>query len=211
MSVVAKIDKIGHRSVETMSNIPYTLENSTLKESFFSSQFDVNSKPKCLDGKWKCLKFCPFHYHWLAGHVGPKCYTTSFEPIVSLSAVLTWKRRPRTPYHIHIPNPKCVKIPWVLASAINQLRSNRLKKILFHQCPCNGGKKVSLLNHHKPNYSGVPQNLTWCQWFGETKIHATKKAILRCFYFPKQFSWPGAQCSPKTMILRVNLRYFGTL
>ena len=97
------------------------------------------------------------------------------------------------------------------ASPCGRGRSNRLKKILFHQCPCNGRKKVSLLNHHNPNCSGVPQNLTWCQWFGETKIHATKKAILRCFYFPKQFSWPGAQCSPKTMILRVNLRYFGTL
>ena len=131
MSVVAKIDKIGHRSVETMSNIPYTLENSTLKESFFSSQFDVNSKPKCLDGKWKCLKFCPFHYHWLAGHVGPKCYTTNFEPIVSLWAILTWKRRPRTPYHIHIPNPKCVKIPWVLAPAKKSASEQSSQKNTF--------------------------------------------------------------------------------
>ena len=145
------------------------------------------------------------------GHVGPKCYTTNFEPIVSLWAVLTWKRRLRTPYHIHIPNPKCVKIPWVLAPAKKSASEQSSEKNTISPMSVQWWKKVSLLNHHNPNCSGVPQNLTWCQWFGETKIHATKKAILRCFDLPKQFSWPGAQCLPKTMILWVNLRYFGTL
>ena len=51
MSVVAKIDKIGHRSVETMSNIPYTLENSTLKESFFVNLMSILSQNALMENE----------------------------------------------------------------------------------------------------------------------------------------------------------------
>ena len=58
----------------------------------------------------------------------------------------------------------------------------RLKNSIFHEFSCRFGKKnrrpaadsilmpptfhIARLNRYTPNFSGVPQKLTWCQQFG---------------------------------------------
>ena len=90
-------------------------------------------------------------------------------------------------FHIHFLNPECVTIPWVLAPKKFpienfQVRSDLQKISLFHEFSCPLGKKnrrpaadsilmpptfhIARLNRYTPNFSGVPQKLTWCQQFG---------------------------------------------
>ena len=90
-------------------------------------------------------------------------------------------------FHIHFLNPECVTIPWVLAPKNFpienfRVRSDLQKISLFHEFSCRFGKKnrrpaadsilmpptfhIARLNRYTPNFSGVPQKLTWCQQFG---------------------------------------------
>ena len=90
-------------------------------------------------------------------------------------------------FHIHFLNPECVTIPWVLAPKNFpienfRVRSDLQKISLFHEFSCRFDKKnrrpaadsilmpptfpIARLNRYTPNFSGVPQKLTWCQQFG---------------------------------------------
>ena len=84
-------------------------------------------------------------------------------------------------------NAECVRIFWVYAPKNFpienfRVRSNLQKISLFHEFSCRFGKKnrrpaadsilmpptfhIARLNRYTPNFSGVPQKLTWCQQFG---------------------------------------------
>ena len=90
-------------------------------------------------------------------------------------------------FHIHFLNPECVTIPWVLAPKNFpienfRVRSDLQKISLFHEIPsplafffCRPAADsilmpptfhIARLNRYTPNFSGVPQKLTWCQQFG---------------------------------------------
>ena len=90
-------------------------------------------------------------------------------------------------FHIHFLNPECVTIPWVLAPKKFpienfRVRSDLQKISLFHEFSCRFDNKnrrpaadsilmpptfhIARLNRYTPNFSGVPQKLTWCQQFG---------------------------------------------
>ena len=72
------------------------------------------------------------------------CYTTHFEPMVSLWAAITSKGRRGHPKLIHFLNPECARILWVLAPKnveIFLVRNVSPKSSLFHQYPCTEGEK----------------------------------------------------------------------
>ena len=91
------------------------------------------------------------------------------------------------PFHMHILNPECIRIPWVLAPKKFPVKNFRVRSELrkfsvFHEFPLPLAKKIrrpaedsilmpltfpiASLNRYTPNFSGVPQKLTWCQQFG---------------------------------------------
>ena len=58
---------------------------------------------------------------------------------------------------------------------------------------------IASLNRYTPNFSGVPQKLTWCQQFGlqifpkwgDADIWPQKNAVFRCFFGLNKFSRPN--------------------
>ena len=58
---------------------------------------------------------------------------------------------------------------------------------------------IASLNRYTPNFSGVPQKLTWCQQFGlqifpkwgDAHICPPKNAVFRCFFGQNKFSRPN--------------------
>ena len=83
---------------------------------------------------------------------------------------------------------------------------------------------IASLNRYTPNFSGVPQKLTWCQQFGlqifpkwgDAHILPQKNAVFRCFFWLNKFSRPNSWLSPiachtsyiwKAMTLSHNLAY----
>ena len=128
-------------------------------------------------------------------------------------------------FHIHFLNPECVTIPWVLAPKNFpienfRVRSDLQKISLFHEFSCRFGKKnrrpaadsilmpptfhIARLNRYTPNFSGVPQKLTWCQQFGlqifpkwgDADICRLEMAVFRCFFGRNKFSRPNGRLSP---------------
>ena len=128
-------------------------------------------------------------------------------------------------FHIHFLNPECVTIPWVLAPKNFpienfRVRSDLQKISLFHEFSCPLGKKnrrpaadsilmpptfhIARLNRYTPNFSGVPQKLTWCQQFGlqifpkwgDAEKPPQKYAVFRCFFGRNKFSRPNGRLSP---------------
>ena len=84
-------------------------------------------------------------------------------------------------FHIHILNPECVRIPWVLAPKNFPVQNFRVRSVLqkssiFHWFLLPPPKKkyrarvptilmpptfpIASLNRYTPNFSGVPQKLT---------------------------------------------------
>ena len=63
---------------------------------------------------------------------------------------------------------------------------------------------IARLNGYTPNFSGVPQKLTWCQQFGlqifpnrgDAHILPQKNAVFRCFFGLNKFSRPNGRLSP---------------
>merc|ERR1712016_294618 len=63
---------------------------------------------------------------------------------------------------------------------------------------------IPRLNHYTPNFSGVPQKLTWCQQFdlqifpklGDADICRLEMAVFRCFFGQNKFSRPNGRLSP---------------
>ena len=128
-------------------------------------------------------------------------------------------------FHIHFLNPECVRIPWVLAPKNFpienfRVRSDLQKISLFHEIPsplafffCRPAADSILmpptfhrarLNCYTPNFSGVPQKLTWCQQFGlqifpkwgDAEKPPQKDAVFRCFFGRNKFSRPNGRLSP---------------
>ena len=128
-------------------------------------------------------------------------------------------------FHIHFLNPECVTIPWVLAPKNFpienfRVRSDLQKISLFHEFSCPLGKKnrrpaadsilmpptfhIARLNRYTPNFSGVPQKLTWCQQFGlqifpkwgDADICPLEMAVFRCFFGRNKFSRPNGRLLP---------------
>ena len=66
---------------------------------------------------------------------------------------------------------------------------------------------IASLNRYTPNFSGVPQKLTWCQQFGlqifpkwgDAHICPQKNAVFRCFFGQNKFSWSNGLLSPFAM------------
>ena len=132
------------------------------------------SGPLCL---WQCFFVTPLIF----------CNTSGFWPMTSLWAAVTSKPRLGHPNRLHFLNPKCVRIPWVVAPKKIlvenfRVRSALPKKSLFREFTCPDGKNMQRarvrsisvpptfhivsLKHYAPNFSGPPQKLTWCQLFG---------------------------------------------
>ena len=86
-------------------------------------------------------------------------------------------------FHIHFLNPECVRIPWVLAPKNFPIENFRVRSILqkssiFHWFLLPPPKKkyrarvptilmpetfpIASLNRYTPNFTRVPQKLTWC-------------------------------------------------
>ena len=63
---------------------------------------------------------------------------------------------------------------------------------------------IARLNRYTPNFSGVPQKLTWCQQFGlqifpkwgDADICRLEMAVFRCFFGRNKFSRPNGRLSP---------------
>ena len=63
---------------------------------------------------------------------------------------------------------------------------------------------IARLNRYTPNFSGVPQKLTWCQQFGlqifpkwgDADICPLEMAVFRCFFGRNKFSRPNGRLSP---------------
>ena len=63
---------------------------------------------------------------------------------------------------------------------------------------------IASLNRYTPNFSGVPQKLTWCQQFGlqifpkwgDADFLPPKNAVFRCFFGLNKFSRPNGQLLP---------------
>ena len=63
---------------------------------------------------------------------------------------------------------------------------------------------IASLNRYTPNFSGVPQKLTWCQQFGlqifpkwgDADICRLEMAVFRCFFGRNKFSRPNGRLSP---------------
>ena len=63
---------------------------------------------------------------------------------------------------------------------------------------------IASLNRYTPNFSGVPQKLTWCQQFGlqifpkwgDADICRLEMAVFRCFFGQNKFSRPNGRLSP---------------
>ena len=63
---------------------------------------------------------------------------------------------------------------------------------------------IASLNRYTPNFSGVPQKLTWCQQFGlqifpkwgDADICPLEMAVFRCFFGRNKFSRPNGRLSP---------------
>ena len=63
---------------------------------------------------------------------------------------------------------------------------------------------IASLNQYTPNFSGVPQKLTWCQQFGlqifpkwsDAEKPPQKNAVFRCFFGRNKFSRPNGRLSP---------------
>ena len=130
-------------------------------------------------------------------------------------------------FHIHFLNPECVRIPWVLAPKNFHVQNFRVRSVLqkssiFHWFLLPPPKKkyrarvptilmpetfpIASLNRYTPNFSGVPQKLTWCQQFGlqifpkwgDADICRLEMAVFRCFFGRNKFSRPNGRLSPKT-------------
>ena len=92
-----------------------------------------------------------------------------------------------TPFHIFILKAESVAVSVVSVPKKFHIENFRWendlrKKSIFHEFPFRFGKKVrrpaadsilmpptfhiASLNRYTPNFSGVPQKLTWCQQFG---------------------------------------------
>ena len=128
-------------------------------------------------------------------------------------------------FHIHILNPECVRIPWVLAPKNFPVQNFRVRSVLqkssiFHWFLLPPPKKkyrarvptilmpqtfpIASLNRYTPNFSGVPQKLTWCQQFGlqifpkwgDADICPLEMAVFRCFFGQNKFSRPNGRLSP---------------
>merc|ERR1712240_810565 len=128
-------------------------------------------------------------------------------------------------FHIHFLNPECVTIPWVLAPKNFPIENFRVqsdfqKISVFHEFSFRFGKKnrrpaadsilmpptfqIARLNRYTPNFSGVPQKLTWCQQFGlqifpkggDAHICRLEMAVFRCFFGRNKFSRPNGRLSP---------------
>jgi len=94
------------------------------------------------------------------------------------------------------------------------------KNFPFHEFSCRFDKKnrrpaadsilmpptfhIARLNRYTPNFSGVPQKLTWCQQFGlqifpkwgDADICPLEMAVFRCFFGQNKFSRPNGRLSP---------------
>ena len=63
---------------------------------------------------------------------------------------------------------------------------------------------IARLNRYTPNFSGLPQKLTWCQQFGlqifpkwgDAHIWRLEMAVFRCFFGRNKFSRPNGRRSP---------------
>ena len=63
---------------------------------------------------------------------------------------------------------------------------------------------IASLNRYTPNFSGVPQKLTWCQQFGlqifpkwgDADICRLEMAVFRCFFGRNKFYRPNGRLSP---------------
>ena len=63
---------------------------------------------------------------------------------------------------------------------------------------------IASLNRYTPNFSGVPQKLTWCQQFGlqifpkwgDADICRLEMAVFRCFFGRNKFSRPNGRLLP---------------
>ena len=63
---------------------------------------------------------------------------------------------------------------------------------------------IASLNRYTPNFSGVPQKLTWCQQFGlqifpkwgDANICRLEMAVFMCFFGLNKFSWPNGRLLP---------------
>ena len=63
---------------------------------------------------------------------------------------------------------------------------------------------IARLNRYTPNFSGVPQKLTWCQQFGlqifpkwgDADICPLEMAVFRCFFGRNKFSRPNGRLLP---------------
>ena len=99
-------------------------------------------------------------------------------------------------------------------------RSDLRKFSVFHEFSFHVGKKnrrpatdsilmpptfhIARLNRYTPNFSGVPQKLTWCQQFGlqifpkwgDADICRLEMAVFRCFFLLNKFSPPNGRLSP---------------
>ena len=75
---------------------------------------------------------------------------------------------------------------------------------------------IARLNRYTPNFSGVPQKLTWCQQFGfgifpkwgDAHILPKKNAVFRCFFLLNKFSQPNGRLLP--IASHSNLESYGT-
>ena len=128
-------------------------------------------------------------------------------------------------FHIHFLNPECVRIPWVLAPKNFhvqnfRVRSDLQKSSIFHWFLLPPPKKkyrarvptilmpptfpIARLNRYTPNFSGVPQKLTWCQQFGlqifpkwgDAEKPPQKNPFFRCFFWQNKFSRPNGRLLP---------------
>ena len=75
---------------------------------------------------------------------------------------------------------------------------------------------IARLNRYTPNFSGLPQNLTWCQQFGlqifpkwgDADIFRLEMAVFRCFFGRNKFSRPNGRLSP--IACHTDLESYGT-
>ena len=136
-----------------------------------------------------------------------------------------FKAKLRAANLLHFLNAECVRISWVVAlknfpTENFRVRSDLQKISIFHEIPpplafffwraaadsilMPPTFHIARLNRYTPNFSGVPQKLTWCQQFGlqifpkwgDADICPLEMAVFRCFFGRNKFSRPNGRLSP---------------